>query len=336
METRWIILLLCLSIPALLALATAWIQFQNRRIRSWKEATGRIVSSRPVAREIRSRQVTTTGSGGDTDFITDEKLETRNFADISYAFTVGTGTYHGSRIGLGNDPGNFAVAETLRRYPAGKAVIVVYNPINPNECILERDDPRNIRKAWLAVAALVALIVAGFIILSRSANALDGLIANPAMTPLVVVLAVFALVVMLFARLAGKQARDMKAWPKTAGHITQSEVETTVQKHSPTDGRRAYEVTMYLPRVTYAYQVDGNSYQGDNIGWSGSASTPSLAEKYVKRFALQMPVEVFYNPLDVTQSTLAPAGRTLAVMLWTIGIGFVGAAFAVAWLVPQS
>jgi uncharacterized protein DUF3592 len=337
MQTRWIVLLICLSIPAFVAGATIWIQIQNRRIRSWRETAGRIVSSKPVAREIRTHVTRT--SGGDrhaTDFVTDENIETRNFADISYSFVIGANTYHGKRVSLAEDPGNFEVAETLQRYPEGKAVTVIYNPLNPNECILERDDPSNIRKAWFAVAVLMALIAAGFVVITQGADRLSAIVRNPAITPLVVVLCVFGLAVMLFARVAGKQARETRAWPKAAGRITHSEVETTVQQHQRTGLARDYDVTMYVPRVVYTYQVDGNPFEGDNIGWSGSASTPSFAEKYIKRFALQTPVEVFYNPLVPTQSTLKPAGRTLAIILWVIAAGFIGAAFTVAWLTPQS
>jgi hypothetical protein len=336
METRWIVLLICLLVPLLLALVTIWIQFQDKRVQSWKEAPGRVNSSKPVSREIRSQQIRTSGSEGNTEFVTDETIETRNFAEISYSFAVGASTYRGSRISVAVDSGNFEVAERLRRYPEGKAVTVVYNPTNPNECILERDDPGNICKAWLAVVVLVALIVVGFIAITQGADRLSGIIKNSAMTPLVVALVVFGLFMMLFARVAGKQSREMKGWPKIAGHITQSQVETTVQEHRPTNARRDYNVTMYVPRIIYSYQVDGNSFQGDNVGWSGSASTPSYAEKYVKRFALQAPVEVFYNPQVPTQSTLKAPSGAFALVLWLLAFMFIGAAFAVAWFTPQS
>ncbi len=327
METRWVVLLVCLSIPALLALATAWIQIQNRRTRSWKEASGRIVSSKPVAREIRSSEMHTTGSGQDTDFVTDETIETRNFAEISYSFMVGANTYRGSRIGLGADPVNSEVADTLKRYPEGKTVTVYYNPAHPSECILERDDPRNIRNAWLAVAVLVVLIAAGFVGITQFADRLSGMIAHRSLAPLVVVLAIFALVMMLFARMAGQQARAMKAWPKTSGRITRSDIETVVQQHNhASQTRRDYDVTMYVPRVVYTYQVDGNSFEGDNIGWSDSASTPTFAEKTIKRYALQTPVQVFYNPQDPTQSTLALAGGLFALVLWLLSAVLAGAA----------
>ena len=334
METSSIVLIFCLSIPALVAAATIWIQIQNRRVRSWKETPGRIVSSAPVAREIRSTQTRASGRHGNTDFVTNETVETRNFAEISYAFTVGANSYRGHRISLAVDSGNFEVAETLQRYPEGKAVTVVYDPSNPNECILERDDPSNIRKAWFAVVVLVALIVAGYFAITLGAERLRGIIAVPAMTPLVVVLGLFALAMMLFARMTGMQARAMKRWPKAAGHITRSEVETTMQQHNKPRGRD-YDVTMYVPRVVYTYQVNGVSFEGDNVGWSGSANTPAFAEKFVKRFALQTPVEVFYDPQAPTQSTLAPGGGgMLTLALWLIALGFVGAAYAAGRFVP--
>lgn len=326
MEPRWIVLMICLSVPALLALATIWIQVQDRRLRAWKEVSGQIVAAKAVEREIRSTRTRTSGSSRHTEFVSDETIATRNFADIAYAFTVGGRTYRGSRISLATDPGNFQVAETLQRYPEGKAVTIHYDPADPNECILERDDPRNIRKAWLAVAVLVALILAGFVAMTRSADWLSRVVAEPRVTPLVMVLGLFALVMMLFARMVGRQARAMRAWPKTGGRITQSAVATTLQRHRRTNGGRDYDVTMYVPRVVYTYAVDGQSFAGDDIGATGSANTPAYAEKTIKRFALQAPVEVFYDPQDPTQSTLAPPGAIVPLVLWLIAAALAGAA----------
>jgi hypothetical protein len=39
-------------------------------------------------------------------------------------------------------------------------------------------------------------------------------------------------------------------------------------------------------------------------------------------------VKVFYNPLDPTQSTLKPAGRTFVLVLWLLAAGLAGASFA--------
>ena len=211
-------------------------------------------------------------------------------------------------MNLAVDAGNFEVAETLRRYPEGKAVTVVYNPAAPQECILERDDPANIRNAWLAVAVLVGLIAAGFVAITQGADWLSGIVAKPARTPLVVVLGLFALVMAVFARMVGLEARAVRKWPTTPGRITQSEVVTTTQEHRRARSGAVRYVTMYVPRIVFTYQVDGTSFKGDNIGWSGSASTPALAEKHVKRYAAS-PGRVFYNPQDPTKSHARARGR---------------------------
>ena len=333
METRWVILLICLLLPALLAAGIVWIQIQNMRTSSWKQAVGRIVSSRSVSRDIRSKQFSHSGSGQHTSFITDEKIETRNFADIAYTFMADGNSYNGNRVGLGADSGNFEVPETLKRYPQGKTVTVYYNPADPNDCILERDDPQNIRNGWLAVLILVALIGAGFVAITQGADWLSGVIAVPKRTPLVVILAVFSLTVMLLARVAGRQVRTMKTWPATSGRITRSEIQTTVQTRSHADSSRLDRTTMYGPRIVYAYQVGGNTFEGDNIGTSGCSNTPSLAERYVRRYPLQMPVQVFYDPNDPTQSTLALPGQAIPLALWVIAALLGGAAYAAGWLI---
>ncbi len=164
-------------------------------------------------------------------------------------------------------------------------------------------------------------------------NWLGGTVALRKVTPLAAVLGLFALVMMLFARMLGRQTRAMRAWPTTEGRITRSEVETTVQQHTRTNsGRRDYDVTMYVPRIVYTYQVGGNTFEGDNCGWSGSASTPSYAERAIKRYAPETMVRVFYNPLDPTQSTLKPAGRAFALVLWLLAAGLASASFAAAKL----
>jgi hypothetical protein len=130
------------------------------------------------------------------------------------------------------------------------------------------------------------------------------------------------------SHIRGPQARRLQD-----RRITQSEVATIVQEHRRANSGRTRYVTMYVPRIVFTYQVDRNSFEGDNVGWSGSASTPALAEKYVKRYALQAPVDVFYNPQDPTQSTLAPGGGMIAGLLWLLAAILAGAAIAAGWLI---
>lgn len=98
----------------------------------WPSATGRILTS-----DTEAKKVTRIADSEDMIRVDD----VRNFASIRYVFKVGKRKFHGSRIHLGSDPGNVHLAETLRRYPRGSEVIVYYDPVNPENCVLDRDPP---------------------------------------------------------------------------------------------------------------------------------------------------------------------------------------------------
>jgi hypothetical protein len=332
MEPRWIALLICLLIPGGIACAIVWIQWRYWRLRSWKETTGRIESARLVAREVRSTRFRTFGSGSDTDFVTDQTARTGNIAEVSYSYAVGTNTYRGNRVSPAKSPDSSEAVAILKRYPPGKVVAVYYNPNNPGECILERDAGDNIGKAWRAVAALVAWILAGFVVITEGAEWLRTVTPHPERVPVVVGLILFSLALILFSGMATNKARAIRKWPTTDGRIIRSEVTTTVQQHNRPNRARDYRVTMYVPRIVYAYEVDGNPFEGDDIGWTVSGNTPSAAEKSVKRHPLNSQVRVSFDPADPTQSTIAPPTRTLAVILWLIAALLALAAYAVGWL----
>lgn len=333
-EPRWIILAACMLLPVGMACATLWIQWRNWRTRSWGETTGRIDSARSVARDVRSKRFRTTGSDRSTEFVTDETIRTQNVADVSYSFTVGANTHHSRRICLMGEPDG-TVAAILKRYPQGRIVTVYFNPRDPGECILERDAPARVREAWLGTVVLAALILGCFFAITEGADWLRTVVPHPTRVPAMVMLVVFALVVLLIGRALTKQTSAMRKWPTTGGRIVRSEVTTTMQQHRrPNSMRGGYDVTMYVPHIVYAYEADGNAYEGDDIGWSASANRPSVAEKYVKRYPLKAQVKVFYNPDDPAEATLAPAGRVLAVSLWLVAGAIAFAAYAVGWLMP--
>lgn len=334
LEAHWIALSICMLLPLGLACATIWIQWRNWRIRGWQQTTGRIDSARSAAREIRSKRFRTTGSKPNTEFITSEEIRTRNFAEVSYSFAVGPTTYRGDRICLMGEPDG-STSDVLKRYPRGKIVTVHYNPEDPNESILERDDPARIREAWLGTAFLAALILGGFVVLTQGADWLRAVMTKPSRAPAVMFLAVFALFLLMFSRVFTKQARAMKKWPKTSGRVVRSAVVTTTERHTrPNRTSGNYDVTMYVPRIVYAYEVGGHSFESDDVGWSTSANKPSAAEKQVKRYPLQSPVTVFYNPEDPAQATLSPSMGMLPVILWIAAGGIAALAFAIGWLVP--
>jgi hypothetical protein len=331
-DTSWKLLLILLAIPGLLMAVLLWITIQDFRIRSWRQAAGRIVSSKPVARSVHGKKFETSGRQGSTDFITTETIDTRNFAEVRYEFSVAGKSFCGSRIDLAEDRGNFEVAETLQRYPQGKAVTVYYNPKNPDECILERDDPKNLRAGWYSFAMLVALCFGGVFGISRFAELVRGAIAVPKLTPMVVILGLFAFFLAVFAHMIGQKGRAMRGWPKTRGQVVQSAVEPTLRKHHRPYPRREYTETIYVSRVVYTYDVGGISFQGDNSGVAVGSSTPGLAAKYIARFPLNAVVDVFFNPQIPTESTLHPSVGILGIVVWTIAALFAAAALMVAGL----
>jgi hypothetical protein len=335
MDVQWILLCGLLALPALLAGALVWITIRDRRVASWRQASGRIVASVAAPRTVRRERHSTSGTAGHTDFVTDETIETRNFADIAYEFTVAGKAFRGSRIDLGVDSGNVDVAERLRRYPPGAIVTVLYDPGDPAQCILERDDPKNLRAAWFGVVVLAALIVAGVLGIDRLADLVRGAIADPEITPLVMALGVFAVVVALFAHMVGRKAHEMRSWTRTEGHIVQSAVERTVRTHDrPSSAQGETVETIFVPRIVYRYSAGGNSYDGDDIGGTWSSNTPATAETYVARFPLDATVAVWFNPGNPTESTLSPGAGTTRIVLWAIAALLAAAALAAAKIAP--
>src|SRR5262249_54098102 len=153
-----------------------------------------------------------------------------------------------------------------------------YNPADPNDCVLEKDDGGNIGHAWRGIAALFAWILAGFVIITLGADWLETVTPHPARVPVVTGLIIFSLVMILFGRMLARQTHAMRKWPTAAGRIVRSDVTTTVQQHNRPNMVRDYRVTMYVPRIVYAYEVGGNPLEGDDIGWTASANKPSVAQ----------------------------------------------------------
>jgi uncharacterized membrane protein YuzA (DUF378 family) len=326
----WTVAYFLLVFPGLLALGLLWIQYQDFRTRNWRKVEGRIVESRSEAREVRKVEHQTLGSGSHTDFIDEEKIETRNFARVSYEFSVDGAPRIGSRIDQGVDSGNSEVAAALRKYPKGKIVSVFYDPSDPEQSILARADAGKIWAGWFAVVVLVGLIFTGVLGVDRFNSIARAVIPRSEYTPLVVALTGFALVIMAFAHMLGKKGREMAKWPRTSGEITNSAVATTLRWDNSTNVVQ----TLYLPRVVYSFVVAGDSFEGDNIGAVVSASTPASAEKTVARFPLGAKVDVFYDPGVPTESTLNRSVGFGPAILWFLAAAFLFGALTVAGLLP--
>lgn len=88
-------------------------------------------------------------------------------------------------------------------------------------------------------------------------------------------------------------------WGTGEGRILTAEVERDVRRDE--DGK---SVT-YIPHVKYAYQVDGQDYQGDQIGFgTPKFSIAKKANAIVVQYPAGSQISVFYNPLDPGEAVL--------------------------------
>ena len=86
------------------------------------DAAGKVVVSEAEVREIRVI---------DSDREDGHRIEQRNFANIVYEYSVAGQKLRNNRVSIGEDRGNFQVAETIAKYPVGTVVTVYYNPLHP-------------------------------------------------------------------------------------------------------------------------------------------------------------------------------------------------------------
>ena len=307
---------------------------QNFRIRAWRQTNGRIVASRNEAREVKEIEHRSEGGDRSSSLVSQETLETRNFAVIGYEFTVDGKRYQGSRIDLAVDSGNFEVAKKLRRYPIGKIVPVIYNPVDPSQCILERVDPKIVRSGWFAVVVLVAIIVGGVYGGGYLVEFARGSMPRPDNLPLVGFIGLFALVLLGFARMIALKGHEMRSWQQTPGEIVASEVATTERSDTSSNSSRTYYQTIYVPRVVFEFAVEGVNYRGDNIGAIVSASTPGPATKCIARFPVKTRVDVFYNPDAPTECALDIRVGYAPLILRLLAAGIAFGALALAGWIP--
>lgn len=82
---------------------------------------------------------------------------------VTYQYSVNGHPFTNHRISVGLSRFNYSTAERiLKRYPAGTAVHVHYNPQDPQESVLETIAARS---KWMIALSVLCLAIGGFIIL---------------------------------------------------------------------------------------------------------------------------------------------------------------------------
>ena len=317
MDGIWVVYLFVAAFPGLIVVAAAYKYCQVMQASRWPSAPGRIVISTSEARSVRS-------GGPDSD-----DTEVRNFAKVEFEYQVATRTYRGDRIGIGDDLGGSDIAETLAKYPVGKAVTVYYNPNRREQSVIERDAPAGLWKGIaILVLCLVGLIVGAIFGFKKLGALVAALIPNVIEAPFVTACIGFTLVWALFTYAFQKADARARKWPTVPGRIATSGIR---EYHASDSHENAPVRTFYRPDVTYSYDVGGVRYTGDKVPVAGTvgASTDALARRTADKYPTGKVIEVHYNPDNPSESVLDPRVRGLW-LLWIVPAAMLALAYYVA------
>lgn len=318
-DLPWFVYLMLLA-PLLLVLgAAAYKTLQVRAAREWPQAAGKVVVSEAEVRETRVI---------DSDREEGHRNEQRNYANITYEYSVAGAKLRNNRVSIGEDRGNFQVAETIAKYPVGAIVTVYYNPLHPKEAVLERDLPKGL---WgcLGIGTVIVLgIVFGSAFgLNKLSEFAAAHLADPKLSPLVIAFGAFGCVIALFALALQKQASLAKKWPVVSGTIQLSGIE---QYRTATTNRTRGQV-MYQRKVSYTYSYNGNSYTNMHASLASNVASSSgwLVSKFTKAYQDGAPVKVWVNPDNPSEATLEQ-GIGFAWVLWLLSAAFAGLTYYTA------
>jgi hypothetical protein len=319
-DLPWFVYLMLVA-PLLLVLgAAAYKTLQVRAIREWPQAAGKVVVSKAEVRETRVI---------DSDREDGYRNEQRNYANIVYEYSVAGAKLRNNRVSIGEDRGNFQVAETIAKYPVGTIVTVYYNPLHPKEAVLERDLPKGL---WgcLGIGTVVVLgIVFGSAFgLNQLSAFVATRLADPKVSPLVIAFGAFGCVIALFALALQKQASLAKKWPVVSGTIKLSGLEQYRAARSD-DGRRGQ--VMYQRKVSYTYTYNDQSYTSMQASLASNVASSSgwLMRKFNTAYQDGAKVKVWVNPANPSEATLEPRAGFVRV-LWLLVVAFAGLTYYTA------
>jgi hypothetical protein len=318
----WLVYAMLLAPLGLILIAAAVKTWQAREARSWPQTPGKVVTSAAEVREVKV---------SDDDREDGYRLESRNFANVVYEYSVNGRKLSNNRISIGEDLGNFQVAEKLAKYPAGSIVTVYYNPRHPDQAVLERGLPKGI---WgclgIGTAIVLAIIFGSAFGLNQSYEFISRHIARPDLSGMVVGFGAFGLVIALMAWAVQRQASMARNWPVVPGTIKLSEME---EYRAATEPGAAPGVEMYGKRVSYTYSYQSVSYTNEcaRVATGSPSASNKMLQRLLSRYQDGATVEVYVNPDNPAEATLDARGDgRFAWVLWGIAAIFAALALFVA------
>ena len=321
-DLPWYVYAMLLAPLALVLFAAAYKTLQVRAARAWPSTPGKVFISNSEVRDVRVL---------DESREDNHRIERRNFANIVYQYSVAGKQLRNNRISIGEDRGNFEVAETIAKYPVGTSVTVFYNPLHPNEAVLERDLPKGL---WgclgIGTAIVLAIVFGGVFGLNRLTAFVATRLANPRFSPMVVVFGVFGLVIAMFALAMRRQSQLAQHWPVVPGIIKMSDAQQ--YRNAPTKNGRRGEI-MYQRQVSVAYTYNNVAYTciEGSLATGANSTSGWLMRKFTTAYQDGASVNAYVNPANPSEATLDPRGGI--ILIWILGLlalAFWGLAYFVA------
>ncbi len=220
-----------------------------------------------------------------------------------------------NRVSIGEDRGNFEVAETIAKYPVGTVVTVYYNPLHPDQAVLERDLPKGM---WgclgIGTAIVLAIVFGSAIGLHQLTEFASTHLANPKVSPFVVAMSAFGFLIALFGLALHRQASLARKWPVVPGAIKSSGLEQFMS--APSDSTERSQLT-FQSRVSFAYRFNGIDYVSEHASLGGKVSSTSrgLVERFARKYPNGAKVKVYVNPLNPSEAVLEPRASHIWI-LW--------------------
>ncbi|MBN9594915.1 MAG: DUF3592 domain-containing protein [Afipia sp.] len=305
-DIPWFVYAMLLAPVGLIVVAAIYKYLEVRAASDWPSVPGKVVVSKPETRDVRVI---------DSDREAGHRFEERNFANVTYEYVIAGQRYRNNRVTIGEDRGNFEVAETLARYPVGTVVTVYYNPNRRGEAVLERDMPKGMWGCigWMVVIA-VALVFGGAIGFHKLTDFVSTQLPRPQMSAMTVALGAFGAVIALFAVGLHRHAALARKWPVVKGKIRTSGLERFRAK-AEDDGSRGQ--IMFRANISYSYRYENMDYTGLVVSMNGQVSSTSDwgMQRYVKKYPEGAMVDVYVNPQNPTESVLEPRAKA-AWFLW--------------------
>lgn len=140
-KAGWIVVLVALAFPGIIAAALVAKLAEVKRAAAWKKASGRVT---------RSELATETRHGKEI-----------RVPRIEYEYAVGFHKFTGKRVSLAEVIAGSGAKQAIARHPVGASVAVYYDPASPATSVLERDLPPFVHAVWGLAAAMTAAICFG-------------------------------------------------------------------------------------------------------------------------------------------------------------------------------